>query len=432
MTTVQMKYGATHLDVTVADENLIDIIHKPVTASALTEEDEVRRALAAPIGSPRLRELVRPGQTVAVLVSDVTRLWHRPWVYLHLLVQELSEAGIPDASIRFIGAVGTHRKQTREEHEKILGPVLSPRFQIDDHDAWDASNLKTVGVTPLGTRVTLNRRALECDHLVLTGCCTYHPFFGWGGGKKSVVPGIAAFETVQQNHLRVMAEQFGGGQRPECRNGNVAGNPAHEDAIDAAKLIQPSFLLNVIMGYDGQITRAVAGHWEQAHDAGCRIVTDLYGVGIPELADLAIASQGGFPKDIEFYQTGKAIYNALDAVKPGGTLIVLSECREGLGPADARRIFVELPTMDAREADVRALFTVPKYVCWYMCHAATRYDVIVVSSVAPELLKATKIRVVPTLEQALALVKAERGDRLRTYLIPLGSAVLPILEQRPA
>jgi nickel-dependent lactate racemase len=430
MTTVAMKYGATQIDVTVADEHLIGVIEKPVPTSELTEEQVIRRALAEPIGTPRIGEIVRPGQTVAVLVSDVTRLWHRPAVFLPILVEALNEAGVPDRDIRFFGAVGTHRKQTREEHEKILGPVLAPRFQIDDHDAFDASSLKLVGTTRFGTRVILNERALACDHLILTGCCTYHPFFGWGGGKKSIVPGIAGFETVQQNHLRVMAEQVGGGQRPECRNGNVAGNLAHEDAMEAARLVRPAFLLNVIMGYDGKIARAVAGHWDEAHEAGCRIVGELYGVPIHELADLTIASQGGFPKDIEFYQTGKAIYNALDSVKPGGTLIVLSECREGLGPADARRIFVELPTMEAREQDVRALFTVPKYVCWFMCDSAERYDIIVVSSVAPELLRATRIRVVPTLQDALDLVAAERGDRLRTYLVPLGSSILPILERQ--
>ena len=427
MTTVAMKYGAAKIDVTVAEQDLIGIIEKPVPTPELTEEEVVRRALAEPIGTPSLAQIVKPGQTVAVLVSDVTRLWHRPSVFLPILVETLNAAGIADRDIRVIGAVGTHRRQTREEHERILGPTLAPRFQIEDHDAKDGGNLVPVGTTPLGTRVALNRRALECDHLVLTGCCTYHPFFGWGGGKKSIVPGIAGFETVQQNHLRVMADEVGGGQRPACRNGNVIGNPAHEDALEAAALIRPSFLLNVIMGYDGKIARAVAGHWQQAHEVGCRIVGDLYGVPIGELADLVIASQGGFPKDIEIYQTGKAIYNALDAVKPGGTLIVLSECREGLGPQDARRIFVELPTMEARERDVRALFTVPKYVCWYMCHAAERYNIIVVSSVAPELLQKTKLRVVGTLQAALDLVAAERGPDLRTYLMPQGSSVLPQL-----
>ena len=225
----------------------------------------------------------------------------------------------------------------------------------------------------------------------------------------------------------VMAGEVGKGQRPECRNGNVAGNPAHEDAVAAAEMVRPSFLFNVVMGYDGKIARAVAGHWRTAHEAACKMVGEIYGVPIRELADLTIASQGGYPKDIEFYQTGKAIYNGLDSVKPGGTLIVLSECREGLGADEVKRIIMDLDTMEAREKDVRALFTVPKYVCWYICASAEKYDIILVSSIDPSLLKKTKIRVVGTVGEALSLAAARKGGSRRTYLMPHGSSVLPIL-----
>ncbi len=424
---VKMKYGTRTIEVSVPAENLLGVIEKDPPPRGDGEEEAVRKALASPVGSPGLKGILKRGQTVAVIVSDVTRLWHRPFAYLPLLVEEIEAAGVREQDIRFIVALGLHRRQTAEEHAKILGPALAGRFRIEDHDARDEGNLVSLGKTSFGTPVSVNKTAMDCDHMVVTGCCTYHPFFGWGGGKKSVLPGIAGFESVQANHRWVLSERVGGGQRPEARNGNVKDNPVHLDAVEACRMVDPSFMLNVIMGYDGRIARAVAGHWEKAHDRACGIVEEMYGVRIPELADLTIASQGGFPKDIEFYQTGKAVYNAQDSVKPGGTLIVLSECSEGLGPEDARRIFLDFETTEERERDVRSLFSVPKYVCWYICAAADKYDLIVVSAIDKALLRKTSIRVARTLDEALGMAYAKKGRSLSTYVIPLGSSVLPIL-----
>jgi nickel-dependent lactate racemase len=295
-----------------------------------------------------------------------------------------------------------------------------------DHDCQDEANLRSLGVTSRGTPVQINRLAMECDHMLLTGCCTYHPFVGWAGGKKSLVPGIAGFDTIQHNHRLVMGEELGKGQRPEVRNGNFKDNPVHEDMLEAAAMVEPSFMFNVVMGYNGKIAHAVAGHYIKAHDRACDIVADLYGVGISELADLTIASQGGYPKDIEFYQTGKAIYHGVDSLKPGGTLVVLSECSEGLGPEHACLVFEELENMEQREKEVRSLFSVPKYVSCYICEAAEKFDVIAVTSLDPQALSKTNIRAVGTVEEALELVYSEKGRGLRTYLMPLGSTVLPI------
>jgi nickel-dependent lactate racemase len=373
--------------------------------------------------------MVKPGQTVAIVVSDVTRAWQRMSFYLPYILKELNESGIKDTDIRFICALGYHRPQTREEHEKILGPELAKRFSLIDHDSEDKSKLVFLGTTKRETPVYINKMAMEADHLIITGCCTYHPFVGWGGGKKSIIPGIAGFETIQHNHFMTLSDEIGGGQRPEVWNGKFKGNPVHEDMMDVAAFVKPSFMFNVVMGYNGKISYVVAGDYKEAHEKACRIVEELYGVPIRELADLTISSQGGFPKDIEFYQTGKAVYHTQDSLKPGGTMIVLSECREGLGPEHAKLIFQGHETTIEREKEVRSLFSVPKYVSYFMCAAADKYDIIVVSGMDPGLLKKTRIRVVKTVEEALDLVYQEKGKKLRTYLMPLGSSVLPILQK---
>jgi nickel-dependent lactate racemase len=374
MKTIKMKLGNGYVDVSIPEENLLGVILKEVPASTMTEDEVILDALVHPIDTPRLREIVKSGKTVCIVISDVTRAWQRMSVYLPHIVKELNDAGIRDKDIRFLSALGYHRKHTAEEHAKILGPALLGRFEIIDHDCLDKANLVPLGKTSRGTPIIINRVAAEADYLVLTGCCTYHPWVGWGGGKKSILPGISSIESIQKNHLMILDEM--GRQRPEVRSGNIKDNPIHLDMLEVAAAVKPSFIFNVIMGHDGKIAHAVCGDCVTAHDAGRKIVDDLYAVPIDALADITISSQGGYPKDIDVCQTGKGIYHTQEATKPGGTMIILSDCTEGIGPPDANTIFLECTTNAEREREVRNLFTVPKYVSYYMCTAAEKWDII--------------------------------------------------------
>ena len=426
MKTVKMKLGTGYADVSVPEENLLGILVKEVPPSAMTEDEVVLDALAHPVGTPRLRELVKPGNTVCIVISDVTRAWQRMSVYLPHIVKELNDAGIEDKQIRFLSALGYHRKHTPEEHAKLLGPELLRRFQIIDHDCLDKGNLVHVGTTSRGTPVIINRIAAEADRLVLTGCCTYHPWVGWGGGKKSILPGISSIESIQKNHLMTMDEQ--GRQRPEVASGNIKDNPIHLDMLEVALIVKPAFMFNVIMGHDGKIARAVCGDTIAAHDVGRGIVDELYEVPIQELADITISSQGGYPKDIDVCQTGKGIYHTQAATKPGGWIIILSDCTEGIGPPDANTIFLECETNAEREREVRKLFTVPKYVSYYMCTAAEKWNIIIVGNGDSALLAKTAFRTARTVDEALETAFQEGGRDQKIYLMPQGSSALPKLK----
>ncbi len=157
MKTVKMKLGTGYVDVSVPEENLLGMLVKEVPPSSMTEDEVILDALAHPIGTPRLRELVKPGNTVCIVISDVTRAWQRMSVYLPHIVKELNDAGIEDKDIRFLSALGYHRKHTPEEHAKLLGPELLRRFQIIDHDCLDKDNLVHVGTTSRGTPVIINQ-----------------------------------------------------------------------------------------------------------------------------------------------------------------------------------------------------------------------------------------------------------------------------------
>jgi nickel-dependent lactate racemase len=178
MKTMTMKFGNGTREVSVPEENLLGVIESDFEVPERSEEEVVLDALANPIGTKRLGQMVKPGQTVAIVVSDVTRLWQRMYFYLPYIVDELNKAGIKDEDIRFICALGYHRPLTDEEHRKLLGDKLADRFEMLDHVCKDMDNLVELGQTKAGTPVFINKVAMDADHLVITGCTTYHPFVG--------------------------------------------------------------------------------------------------------------------------------------------------------------------------------------------------------------------------------------------------------------
>ena len=285
-----------------------------------------RNALAHPIDSPPLHEVVKPGQTVAITVSDITRGWQRNDLTLPILIDSLNEAGVSDTDITVIIAVGAHRQNTAEEFMELCGETVCHRVRVINHNAWDTENMVYFGKTSRGTEVSVNRVVAGADCVILTGGVIYHYMVGYGGGRKSVLPGVSSLKTIQQSHMWAMAKTVGNGSNPLAASMKTTGNPAHEDMMEAAAFIKPDFIVNVVPNLDGDIAGIFAGNWVSAWQAATRMVDDIFGVTIRERADIVIASAGGYPKDINLYQSQKTIDNAVYAMKPGGAVILLAEC----------------------------------------------------------------------------------------------------------
>lgn len=428
MKEINMKYGQGVMKGSIEEKNLLKVIESNAFKQDKTEDEIISEALYNPIDSERLKDIVHDGETVCIVISDITRSWQKPHKFLYKIVEELNAGGVRDEDITFLSAQGTHRKHTREEHEILLGEKLSKRFEVYDHDCFDDESMVYLGDTSYGTPVIVNKKAVDCDHIVITGAIVYHFLVGWSGGKKSILPGISSFKSISHNHSLSLNEGLGSGTRDVVCSGNIIENPVHDDMMQAAAMVKPSFMFNVVMGPEGNIAGAVSGNYITAHEAGRKLVDSIDGVNIKKKSDIVIASAGGAPKDINLYQSIKTLINAKEAVVDGGTIIVLAQCSDGIGDVkDINDMILNFDNMLDREMDLRENYTISKYVGYFFCETGEKYKLILVSEIDPALLKNTKIILTRTLEDALKIAYNGENKNLTVNLMPHGASTLPKL-----
>ena len=327
MSAPQLKYGKTALSLPLLSQN--DLVVEPAGINEPLSSEELERELDHPLATPPLEELARPASSVLIVVSDATRN-ARTDILLPLVLQRLHKGNISSKDIAVIFARGNHREVTPAEMADILGGSLSEDIRIFQHDSSDSSMLRSCGITSRGIEIQLNRLIFEYDLLITISAVSSHYFAGFGGGRKSIFPGLGGKEAIIKNHLlsvdfqkAIMAE----GVEPA----RLKGNRIHEDFIEIVNTRPPDFSINVIVSEKKQIGKIFSGHWLDSHEAACKEYLDIYGVRLPEKAPAAIASCGGFPKDIDLIQSLKTIQYASRALKKGGKLLVLAQCADGLG-----------------------------------------------------------------------------------------------------
>jgi nickel-dependent lactate racemase len=268
---------------------------------------------------PPLSQLARPGQRIAVVVSDITRPCPTSRL-LPPLLSELGAGGIEKSDIRVIFALGSHRCLTPEEQAHLVGDEVFGQVCCGDIGTGPFVDL---GRTSRGTPVQVYAPVVDADWRVYVGNIAYHYFAGYAGGAKALLPGVCSKETIRANHSMMVGDR--------AVAGRIEGNPVREDIEEAATFVGPSFLLNVVLDGQKRIVDAVAGDVTLAHRHGCRKVDGLYLVPLAKRADIVLASAGGWPKDINLYQAHKALENAAHAVRDGGIIVLVAECEEGIG-----------------------------------------------------------------------------------------------------
>ena len=341
---IDIPYGLGVVHAELDWARLLGTLAVPPAPSAGNPMEAVRRALDNPIGQPEpLRGRVKPGEKVLIIVSDQFRQT-RVDVVLPVLLDELGKGGVAEDNVHILFATGVHRPPEPDEQARVLGAAMYARFQarLHVHDPFDSGQLARVGVTSRGTPVFINRLALDADRVIATGAVVFHYFAGFGGGRKSIVPGIAGAETIAHNHaLNLHPNQ--NTLDPAVRTGALDGNPVAEDMLEAARFVPVDSIVNTVLDREGRIAGVFAGELDRAHRAAAEFARRMFSVTVAEQADLVIASSGDARN---FVQAHKALHNAWQAMKPGGRIVFLAHCDEGLGSEQ----FVKWLRLETREA----------------------------------------------------------------------------------
>lgn len=412
-----LGFGDKKVKVSLPEERIINVVEGKNVDVITDVEAAVKEALHNPIGTPPLKEVVHKGDKVVVVASDITRKWIRYDSFLPILLNELNAAGIPDSDITLVAALGAHRYHTDEENVSTYGQEVVNRVTIQQSHAGTEEDFVDLGTTSRGNPITINKHVANADKVILTGGIVYHLMAGFGGGRKSIMPGISGYASIQSNHALCLHDEVGKGISDACVSGKVIGNNMHEDMTEMAEKVNPAFILNAVFTPDGEFARFVAGHWYKAWEEGCKTVEEIFGVPVSGKADLVIASAGGFPKDINLYQGSKTIDNAFMAAKKGGVVILLLECRDIAEPPDFSDWF-KYESLYDREVALRKAFTVPGFIALKFGIMAQTIPFIVVT--LPEnkaFVEKAGMSAVTTVEEAIALAEKKLGRKDYTITV---------------
>ncbi len=410
---IELGFGAGVQKLAVPDENLIGILLPNPVEHALTGEQEVLRALGEPIGTPRLGEIVHPGEKIAIVTSDITRPMPS-YKVLPALLDELYAAGVKKEDITVVFGLGSHRKQTPDEQKKLVGERAFAEVKCIDGDDSDCVH---IGTTRRGTPVDIVRAVAQADRRICLGNIEFHYFAGYSGGAKAIMPGVSTRAAIQSNHSR-MVEQA-------AAAGKLEGNPVREDIEEAAKMVGVDFILNVVLDEHKQIVRSVAGDVVQAHREGCRYLDRLYAKRIFERVDIVVVSQGGAPKDLNLYQTQKALDNAKHAVKDGGVIILVGSCKEGMGEHVFEEWMTKSPSPESMIERIERDFQLGGHKAAAIAMVLEHADIYLVSELEAEFVDSIFLKPFSTVQAAFDAALARCGEEATVLVMPYGGSTLP-------
>ena len=318
---VQLAYGKGSIEVNIPDRGKIDVIEPKFEPGFSDQIGKLRDALKSPINSRPLAGIVKNSDRIGIIFSDISRA--TPYdILLPAIFAEIPH--VPAANITLYNATGTHRTNTEDELKQILGPGIVGNYRIIQNKCEDVSSHRYIGTTKGGNRISILSDFLDCDVKILTGFIEPHFFAGFSGGGKAVMPGLASLETVQTNHSALHMDH------PRSTWGITDGNPLWEEVREAAGFAEPTFLLNIALNRNKEITAVFAGDFMEAHRQGCIYVKKHAMAGVSEPYDIVVTSNSGYPLDLNMYQAVKGMSAASQIVREGGHIIIAADCWDGI------------------------------------------------------------------------------------------------------
>ena len=410
---IDFGFGNTTQTTFIPDENLMGVLCANEVAPPESEDQEIITALKNPIGTAPIGEIVKPGKKIAIVTSDITRPMPTYKVMPHLL-DELYAAGVQKEDITLVFALGSHRKHTPEEMIKLAGERAWNEIKCVDSDPKDCIHM---GTTSAGTPVDITRVVAEADYRICLGNIEFHYFAGYSGGAKAIMPGVSTRDAIQANHSMMV--------RPEACAGNIINNPIRNDIEEAGKICGIDFIMNVILSEHKKILKVVAGHPVEAHRAGCAFLDTLYLKELEKPADIVLVSQGGAPKDLNLYQTQKALDNARHAVREGGVIILIGSCKEGLGEEVFEQWMTTSPSPEAMIERIGYDFQLGGHKAAAIAMTLQKADIYLVSDMEPDFVRSLFLTPMPDVQTALDTAFEKLGKDATVLAMPYGGSTLP-------
>lgn len=419
MRKVDIRYGRGFLGLNL-DSALADwqVIVPAESAPESPGREEFRHLCRCPIDSPPLREIIQPRDQVVVVVPDGTR----PTPNRLLLPWLLEYLPVPPEQVTILLGNGAHRGNTPEEIEYMFGSEIAGRVEIHNHDATVEENLQLVGRAADGTPCYLNRRYVEADKRIAVGVIEPHFFAGFSGGAKAVVPGVAGLRTILAAHRYELLAN------PDSTWGTLATNPVRRLIEELVGLCPLDLLVNCALDSQDRLTGLFIGDYQSAHQSGCEFVRKRAFVETPRRYPLVITGNGGYPLDQNIYQAVKGIDAAAAVVEPGGTIILCSECADGLGGHEhfARIMGIGESAEDVRRWIAEQTETVlDQWQAQILVRDLAKAEVLALTSMDPRLVAALKLKPITDLQQVIAAKIAALGQKPAVAVLPYGFQAVP-------
>jgi len=411
----KIGYGKGTVEFDIDEKNFLGELLPNKVDMGLTGGDEVKRAIENPIGTKRLKDIVRAGEKVVIITSDITRPMPSK-VVLPYVIEELKLGGIDEKDITIVLALGSHRKHTDDEKKYLVGEEVYSKIKCIDSDSNECIHM---GTCKNGTPVDIFKIVAKADRRICLGNIEYHYFAGYSGGVKAIMPGVSTREAIQANHSNMVD--------PRSKTGSMDDNPVRQDIDEVADYVHVDFIVNVVLDSKKNIIKAVAGHYMKAHREGCSFLDSMYKIKIKEKADIVIVTPGGFPKDINLYQAQKALDNAKHAVKDGGIIILAASCKEGFGEKVFERWMKEFKKPGDMVIEIKKKFELGGHKAAAIGMVLQNARIFLVSDLEPDLVRNIFMEPFDSVQSSVDEAIKEIGPDSKIILMPVGGSTLPVL-----
>jgi len=418
---ITLDYHREGIEVDVPDRNLMAVLRMRDVRPLGDARAAVSSALELPAGSPPLVKLARGRKSVCVVVSDITRPVPNHDL-LPPILADLERAGISRDRITILVATGLHRPNEGAELAEMVGPDLPKQYRFVNHFARERDTHAHLGETEHGLPILVDKTYVQADLKVATGMIEPHLMAGYSGGRKSILPGIAAAETIMAWHTPRFIES------PKATYGILDGNPVHESSTEFAKRVGIDFIVNVVLNKRRDIIGVFAGDMEEAFREGCQFVDDTVKVSLPEPADIVVTSSAGYPLDTTFYQAVKGLTGALPAVKAGGTIVMVAGLRDGIGGREFIDQILSIESLDAFMTDITsgAPTVIDQWQTEELAKVRRHADVMLYSDGIPSNQQARLfVEPVESVEAGIERALSRHGQDAKIVVIPAGPYVIP-------